>query len=284
MRNLLIIFAIIIIFTGCAGLGFSNLFDDAFGADADTKIDKSKPMTMFVLDVSGSMNAYDNQSKLTMIESAKKNIKDIALTLDSDKTNFMLLEFGGWCSVSTRINPTNDTREFVKNISSISAAGDTPLASAIRKAGYMAKNSNTAVHIIILSDGMETCGGDPQYEMRNLIAQNPNVKISAFVLGYNVDSTTRSVLQGLIYGDGRYFDVKDSAQMLVALNSITTNLNISQSGWDNGVYDFQINFDHDSDKIKPEFQDNVKRLAEYLKQSGNTTQIQERTNNVGEEI
>lgn len=108
-------------------------------------------------------------------------------------------------------------------------------------------------------------------------------KISAFVLGYNVDSTTRSVLQGLIYGDGRYFDVKDSAQMLVALNSITTNLNISQSGWDNGVYDFQINFDHDSDKIKPEFQDNVKRLAEYLKQSGNTAQIQEHTDNVGDE-
>ena len=71
--------------------------------------------------------------------------------------------------------------------------------------------------------------------------------------------------------------------MLVALNSITTNLNISQSGWENGVYDFQINFDHDSDKIKPEFKDNVKRLARYLKQSGNTTQIQERTNNVGEE-
>ena len=95
------------IFTGCAGLGFSNLFDDAFSTD--TKIDKSKPMMMFVLDVSGSINTYDNQSKLTMIESAKKNIKDIALTLDSDKTNFMLLEFGGWCSVSTRINPTNDT-------------------------------------------------------------------------------------------------------------------------------------------------------------------------------
>ena len=102
-------------------------------------------------------------------------------------------------------------------------------------------------------------------------------------MGYNVDSTTRSVLQGLIYGDGRYFDVKDSAQMLVALNSITTNLNISQSGWDNGVYDFQINFDHDSDKIKPEFQDNVKRLAEYLKQSGNTAQIQGHTDNVGDE-
>nr|MCR4941392.1 OmpA family protein [Campylobacter sp.] len=270
---LLILIASLVLFSGCSQFGLSK---------NQIPIDKDNPTTIFVLDVSGSMNGYDKHSKQTMIESAKKNIKDIVLTLDTNKTNLTLVEFGANCEVSTSIPTTNNSGYFIQNVNPIKAYGSTPLAQAIQKTKLIAKDSNTAVHIIILSDGIETCGGNPLNEMQDLIKQNPNIKISTFILGYDVDSSTRQMLTAIAkVGNGMYFDVKNSAQMANTLNKITSQLNIVQNGWENGIYDFKINFDHNSAKIKSKFKNNIKRLATYLIQSGNKAQIQGHTDNLG---
>lgn len=281
-----IVFAVI--FTGCvSGVNLENIpilntFGDKQSAVVNAEnIDENKILTIFVLDSSGSMTDIDSYTNLSLIESAKKSIKDIVLTLDSEKTNLSLVSFNGGCGAKTLINASNDTNNFINVISNIEADGKTPLANAIKVAGNLAKNSKVLANIIIFSDGLETCNGDPKWQIQNAIAQNPNIKINSFILGYGVDEQTKIYLQSLVIGDGGYYNVANFKELTHALNLITTKLNINKSGWENGVYDFRINFDHDKDIIKPEFIENVQNLANFLLKSGNLVQIQGHTDNVG---
>lgn len=59
------------------------------------EIDPNKPLTIFVLDISGSMESIDAQSGVSMIKTAKQTIKDIALKLDTNKTNYRLFHLVG---------------------------------------------------------------------------------------------------------------------------------------------------------------------------------------------
>lgn len=269
--------------TGCAELTTAiNKIGSLSPFDTNTKVNTNKPLTLFVVDTSGSMIDPDIYTNLSRIESAKKNIKDIAYKLDASKTNVAVIGFCGNCRVSTRLKPTDNINAIISTVDSLSAYGGTPLASAIEKVGLLTSSSNTAVHIILLSDGIETCDGDPKQEIDRLVRSNPNIKISTFIIGYSVDYMARSQLQNLIVGDGGYFDVNNASAMVTALNKITTKLNISQSGWENGIYNFQINFDHDSDIIKPEFMQNVRNLANYLINTGNSAEIQGHTDDIGD--
>lgn len=122
-----------------------------------------------------------------------------------------------------------------------------------------------------------------QWQIQNAISQNQNIKINSLILGYGVDEQTKIYLQSLVIGDGGYYNVANFKELTHALNLITTKLNINKTGWENGVYDFKINFDHDKDIIKPEFIQNVQNLANFLLKSGNSVQIQGHTDNVGNE-
>ncbi|MCZ6104351.1 OmpA family protein [Campylobacter ureolyticus] len=269
--------------TGCAELTTAiNKIGSLSPFNTNTKVDTNKPLTLFVVDTSGSMASLDTYTLSSRIGSAKKNIKDIAYKLDTSKTNVAVIDFGRNCEVSIKLKPTDNINSLISTVDSLNADGNTPLAGAIRKAGSLASSSNTAVHIILLSDGVATCGGDPKQEIDRLVRNNPNIKISTFIIGYSVDDMARNQLQNLIVGDGGYFDVNDASAMVTALNKITTKLNISQSGWENSIYNFQINFDHDSDIIKPEFMQNVRNLANYLINTGNGAEIQGHTDDIGD--
>lgn len=145
----------------------------------------------------------------------------------------------------------------------------------------MANKFKNTVNIILLSDGLESCGGNPLGEINALVANNPQINFNAFVLGYNVDSGTRNMLSQLSYGKGVYYDVLGAAELSVILNRIITTLDVVELGWENGVYNFLINFDHDSDIIKAEFAPNLARFASYLISSNAKAEIGGHTDNVG---
>ncbi|NLY04341.1 MAG: hypothetical protein GXZ15_05865 [Campylobacter sp.] len=63
--------------------------------------------------------------------------------------------------------------------------------------------------------------------MQRVIAKNPNIKISTFIIGYDVDRGTEKLLRYLVLGEGRYFDAKNSKEMTTTLNTITSGLYIS---------------------------------------------------------
>lgn len=69
-------------------------------------------------------------------------------------------------------------------------AGGTPLAQAIRLAGTKLRSGTSIedpANILLVSDGLDSCGGDPCAEARRLRQARPGVKISIIDMGRSID-------------------------------------------------------------------------------------------------
>lgn len=234
---------------------------------------------MFIVDVSESMLKEDNVSKTSRLETAKKSLQDVVLTLDTQKTNLSLSSFGRQCDVKTEVKATANSDYFIQKAQNLSAHGYTPLAKAIRNASDLISTTNKTTNLVLISDGHETCGGDPCKEMAALMAKHPNVDIKTFIIGYDLDEYAKAQFQCL---GGKYFDAKNSKDLSDALNAIATDIDVSKGGWEGNVYNFEINFDLDSDVVKPQYTENVQNLADYMIKSGNSMQVQGHTDSTGE--
>ena len=100
------------------------------------------------------------------------------------------------------------------------ALGMTPIASTLQQAvtdftaGPLQMNS-----VVLISDGMETCGGDPCALVGQLEAQQ--VRFTLHVIGLNVDDPTRQQLNCAAQaGGGIYQDVRSSQELKTALDNV----------------------------------------------------------------
>lgn len=102
----------------------------------------------------------------------------------------------------------------------IQAVGSyTPTAYALTQAAndFVPGNNNT---LVLLTDGKETCDGDPAAAAAALLAAGVNVK--TYVIGLGVDSATRLQLQSIAQaGGGLYFDASDAASLAASFAQIT---------------------------------------------------------------
>jgi Mg-chelatase subunit ChlD len=122
---------------------------------------------ILVIDASGSMSGEKiANAKATAISEIDK--------LD-EFTEVAVFSFGGSASVNmiTPFHlPTQAGKASLKaTIGAIGAGGNTPLAAAIRRSGaYMHRSARgeQSRTLVILSDGEETCGGNPAAEMAAL--------------------------------------------------------------------------------------------------------------------
>ena len=100
------------------------------------------------------------------------------------------------------------------------AQGMTPLAQSIREAlndfAYDPARINT---IVMLSDGIETCEGDPCGLVRELKVEGVNFTIH--VIGLDVDEPTRQQLKCIAdAGEGTYHDARSEEELDAALEAI----------------------------------------------------------------
>ncbi|MCR4942703.1 MAG: OmpA family protein [Campylobacter sp.] len=251
---------------------------------ANEAVDSSKPLVIFIVDSSESMDKPDLNSNITRIGTTKQDLKDIVALLDMSKTNLGLINYGGQCEVTTAIKSTANTAYFNAKIDNIKPGGYSAVAQAIEAANQVIKESNNPdTHIVLLSDAHDTCGGDPKAAMTKLIEDNPHTKISAFVLGEDPDDFAKNQLKDLLTSDKRYFEIADPREMSNALRDIIPIESLNGNGWDHGVYNFEITFDFDKAVIKPQFYGNVQRLADYMLKTGRAMQIQGHTDSIGTE-
>lgn len=231
--------------------------------------------TLFVVDVSGSMNEYDS-SGLTRLGSAKEVVTSIVDNISTDKTRLGLLIFGRSCQVfSIENNFMSDKKEFNNTINSLQASGSTPLAKAIMVTANEVKTLGKNVNVIILSDGEETCDGNPEYALEYFIKTNPDVKINIYTLGYGVDKKAQNQLKNIVYGKGRYAYVANKDELVRVLEVITNELMINE------FYKFSIHFDNGRYAIKKSFDDSVKDFADYVKANDSDIILQGHTDSTG---
>jgi preprotein translocase subunit SecG len=179
------------------------------------------------------MNELVNDKSQTKFEAAESVILDV-ISAGRDNPEFGLLTFDG-CDVAVRQRFTRDRRSFSLSVNSSIAQGQAPVARALRSARGMADlAASDRVTVILLSGGVETCGGNPIQEARkfrspavnsrskaNLIGRGGFYPASQYlartinlkVVGFGLSQSEKSYLQKIATAaEGEYFDalnVKD---------------------------------------------------------------------------
>jgi hypothetical protein len=183
--------------------------------------------TILVLDASGSMNARLPSGK-ARIDAAKEAVVTVSKGLPADLQ--LALRVYGHQSAREQ-HDCNDTQlvvpfgpaaqagsAVVKALPGLAARGYTPITRVLELA---AKDLMTQPpgqrSIILVSDGKETCDGDPCATAAALAAANADLVIHA--IGFEVDLAARSQLQCIARaGRGIYLDAGDADQLAKALN------------------------------------------------------------------
>ena len=99
--------------------------------------------------------------------------------------------------------------------------GQTPLAYSLEQAARdFGPASDEQRVIILVSDGEETCGGDPAGAARNLLAQG--FKLKVHTIGFDVDAAARAQLEAISTATGgEYHDARNAAALSETLTRLT---------------------------------------------------------------
>jgi len=192
---------------------------------------------LFILDSSGSMAANTTDGK-NKIEAAKEAISSY-IAQAPENVNYGLMVYGHKGSNSPTDRPLScagievlyplgkpNKQELLKVIAKFSATGWTPIADSFEKSttvfsGHEDENN----HIILVSDGEETCGGDPVTAAKSLKDKKIVVQIDA--IGFAVDAKTKSQLESIAQvGGGKYYEAIDAAGLNEAIKTAGQNVMI----------------------------------------------------------
>lgn len=119
----------------------------------------------------------------TRMTVARQSVIDVVNRLPSD-VNAGLVTFSQCPNAQSRGFFTPGQRGALLNqIRRLQPEGGTPLADAVLLAGQMVDGVNRESMIIVLTDGQESCGGDPCFVAQQLAAAKPHLTINVVDIG-----------------------------------------------------------------------------------------------------
>ncbi|MGI9049955.1 MAG: vWA domain-containing protein [Rubrobacteraceae bacterium] len=176
-----------------------------------------------ILDASGSMQGEVGGER--KIDIAWRALTDFVGTLP-EQANVSLRVYGQVgssaksdrarsCAASELILPFQklDRSKFSEAINSFEPKGWTPVADSLKKArddfsGLDPSTNSNFVYLV--SDGVETCGGDPVSAARSLAANDIQAEVN--IIGFDVNpQATRQLQQAAKSGGGEYYDAGNAA-------------------------------------------------------------------------
>jgi len=178
-----------------------------------------------ILDASGSMaGAVGGQSKLSI---AQQTLTDFIDRLPGKGANVALRVYGHKgsnkksdrevsCQGTELIYPFQplDKETFKQTIRSFSPTGWTPIARSLRAAldDFQDVQDDAATNVVVLvSDGIETCGGDPVAAAKLL--QESELETVVHVIGFDVDAEAARQLKAVAQaGGGEYFEARTAQE------------------------------------------------------------------------
>ncbi len=179
-----------------------------------TSSSKQKTRILFLLDASYSMMNPWGSGATTRMETAKKTLEEIMDTLKRKPNLEIALRVYGDQSV-TSLNDCSDSRLLVpfgannllqlkEALSRISPKGITPIALSLQKAANdFPVEPNVRNIIILITDGEESCGGDPC--AISLSLQKIGIVLRPFIIGAKVDESSLDKLDCI----GSFFNALD---------------------------------------------------------------------------
>jgi Mg-chelatase subunit ChlD len=198
---------------------------------------KERPAVLIILDNSSSMLEKTSDGR-TKFDVAKTCLKEIVRSCSQSQT-WGIIDFRGCTPVLVQ-RFTKSREEVLRTVEAINAYGTTPIAGGLELSLVEMENDPMVKRciVVLLTDGMETCGGDPlrsaaSFGMRSPLflrtvgsislmpmayAQERLKPAFLYVIGFGVDTTTDVYLRAIAAAAaGRYFAANDLAQLLDAL-------------------------------------------------------------------
>jgi Ca-activated chloride channel family protein len=147
---------------------------------------------MLVFDGSGSMAGTDMNSVTPHIAKVREALAHV-LPRVAPVRDLGLIVYGpgghSKCdNIELRLRPAaHSVEEIMAEINSVVPAGQTPLTTSVRLAAEALQFQERAAQIVLLTDGEETCGGDPCELARTLGAEGR--QLTVHVVGFRPRGT-----------------------------------------------------------------------------------------------
>ena len=191
---------------------------------ATTQLASAESNLLFVLDSSGSMwGQVDGVAKIT-------TAKDVLGRLMGDLptgTRAGLMVYGhrdkNSCTDVELVARLGAARSGATRaaLDGIRPLGKTPIAYALGEArtAFAGTSKDASNTVVLISDGIETCDGDPCAVAAALAAQNVNVKVH--VVGFDIAKEDRAQLQCIAEkGKGKYFSADSTEGFSEAVSAV----------------------------------------------------------------
>lgn len=187
--------------------------------------DSSKNVVL-IMDASGSMNAVLGGEK--KIDIAKRSAGMYIDSLASG-TNLSIVTYGhiGSSSVADKAKSCAGIEEIYyfgtvnaflakSKVNALPALGWTPIAKSLEKGrGILSTKAGGNKEILLVSDGQETCGGDPVAIAKSICSMGIRVD----VIGFNVSGADEQQLQNIARQCGGYASVNSESEFKTVIQS-----------------------------------------------------------------
>ncbi len=180
-----------------------------------------KKNVLFILDASGSMwGRLDGVAKIVI---AKEQL--VQLVRELENTNAGLISYGhrrkGDCAdIETLVPLGGGTKTaIIDHIKDIVPKGKTPITKSVEMAAGQLEQIENETEIVLISDGRETCDGDPCVYVKLL--KEKGIRFRMHVIGFDVNAREREQLECIAKaGGGSYFSAHNASQLQQALSAV----------------------------------------------------------------
>jgi Ca-activated chloride channel family protein len=151
---------------------------------------------VLVFDASGSMAGPGfGEAATTRIETARQALREVLPNVTPVR-NVGLVVFGpgphppGACaSIELRLPPAaNSTAAIMRELDRVQPYGQTPIATSVERAAEILRYRERPAVVVLLTDGEETCGGNPCALARRL--KRDGLDVTVHVVGYMMGQTS----------------------------------------------------------------------------------------------
>ena len=186
---------------------------------------------VLILDCSGSMKdqTVDGSTKFDV---AKKAALDLIAAIPNGR-QLAFIAYGhqknlGCESVEVMrpLAPISDrSRQALSAmVNELQPIGNTPIARALRKAGRELENASGLAKLVLITDGMETCGGDPVADAKHLAA-NKRLKGGVNVIGFDLNPEEAAAVAKIAKaGNGEFYDAKKAADLVKTVQVVAATI------------------------------------------------------------
>ena len=200
----------------------------SFAQQARSEDKKTMTRVLFIFDASQSMYAqWDGNTRMGIAKTLLSNMLDSLIGVDN-------LEIGLRCYGHQKPSPPQDCRDtklevdfgnntipaIKKRLETLRPKGTTPIAKALESGAldFPTTTSDSRNVVILITDGIEECGGDPCAVSR--LFQEKKIILKPFVIGIGLSEAYKKNFECV----GTFYDAKNPEQFEDILNVVVSQV------------------------------------------------------------